>query len=127
MPNWDLRDQPTEYIESDASNEEQDDELPPEEEDPAPSTSSQAQSKRPHNVPPKFGGVSPSEREAILEFFQDIIELRKCIGKKQALSYVRASKSKIAWEQVRTVVNNKVQYLKKRQSKKPKKKPEISN
>ena len=125
MPNWDLRDQPTEDVESDGSNEDQD-ELPQEQEDPVPSTSSQTQRKRPRNVPSKFGGVSTSEREAILEFFQDIIGVRKCIGKKQAMSYVIGTESKLDWVQVKIVVNNKVQYLKK-QTKKPKKKPEISN
>ena len=130
MPNWDLRDQPADDIESDGSNQEDqnedqpqpEDNLPQSEDDPTPSTSeghhNKGQLKK--SQAPKFGKVSADERSKILDFFKVIIQAKKCIGKKQASSYIRTSKSGCEWEQVKTVVNNKVQYLQRQEKKKAK-------
>ena len=121
MPDWDLRDQPVEEL-SDESAEEGDNETALAEEEPTPSTSenhNRGQKKVPK--PPKFKRVSPEERKEILKFHESNLASKKCIGKKEAVSYIRASKSKLEWEAVKVVVNNKVQYLQ-RQAKKQKKK-----
>ena len=84
MPNWDLRDQPADDIESDGSNQEDqnedqpqpEDNLPQSEDDPTPSTSGghgkKGQLKK--SQAPKFGKVSADERPQILDFFQVIIQ-----------------------------------------------------
>ena len=121
MPDWDLRDQPEEEL-SDESAEEVDNESALAEEEPTPSTSKDhSRGKKKVSNPPKFKRVSAEEREQILQFYEPILASKKCIGKKQAVSYIRESQSKLEWEQVKVVVNNKVQYLQ-RQAKKEAKK-----
>ena len=123
MPNWDMRDEPAEDVESDASNEDHHDD-PTQEEENVASTSSQSQGKK-TRMPTKFAKVAEDEKKKILKFFNEIIGLRKCIAKKQAVSYIRAHNSDLEWEQVKSTVNNKVQYLKKSDKEQSKNQPKL--
>ena len=116
MPNYDMEDEPFDTIGSDDSDEEQPGEDHSEEPnastpgDPTESKS-KGKKKKSRNDPPKFAPVSAEDRKAILQFFDKEILGKKCIGKKQCVSFLKSSKSGLQWEQVKIVVNNKIQYL----------------
>jgi hypothetical protein len=56
--------------------------------------------------------TTPNERKEILQFFAELIKIKKVPGKKQVMHYMNEKKRKLEWKAVKNIVYSRIQCLK---------------
>jgi hypothetical protein len=116
---WDLHDYPIDRIDSDGSNENagsasaQSALSSAEEEPQGPRGRTGTKSRKKKSSFTKSCETNLRERKEILQFFAELIKVKKVPGKKQVMHYLKESSSQLEWKAVKNIVPSRIQCLKK--------------
>jgi hypothetical protein len=112
---WDLQDYPIDRIELDGSNKNalsaQTSSADEEPQGPRGRTGTKSRKKKSSST--KSCETNLRERKEILQFFAELIKVKKVPGKKQVMHYLKESSSQLEWKAVKNIVHSRVQCLKK--------------